>query len=341
MTAPEQPDRQRRRLRPIVITIAAVGAVLIAGVGTAAAGDRGWWGKKHRPRPAVSATPSPSPVGASSSPAQAAETSGSVAPAPATPTGSSAADTGATGIARPPANAGFDYQISQAYTPPTGVEIVSRDHSESPATGKYNICYVNGFQAQPEEASDWQANHDDLLLKQGGSYVVDGDWDEILLDISTSAKRAALTEIMGVWIDQCATKGFQAVEVDNLDSWTRSNDLLTQADAVAYAGLLVTRVHGAGLAIGQKNTVEIASIGRSQIGFDFAIAESCVQYEITDGVPECQGYIDAYGAYVILIEYDGSHFQQACSRYGETLSIVQRDRDVTAPGSSTYVFESC
>jgi hypothetical protein len=33
----------------------------------------------------------------------------------------------------PPAHAGFDYQIGGAYTPPAGVEVVSRDHATLPA----------------------------------------------------------------------------------------------------------------------------------------------------------------------------------------------------------------
>src|SRR5437016_1206970 len=73
--------------------------------------------------------------------------------------------------APPPANAGFDYQIGEPYGPPSGVGVISRDHSASPAAGNYNICYVNGFQAQTEAAGWGKGNHDDLLLKRDGKYV--------------------------------------------------------------------------------------------------------------------------------------------------------------------------
>jgi hypothetical protein len=235
----------------------------------------------------------------------------------------------------PPVNAGFDYQISSPYQPPAGVGIVSRDHGVSPAAGLYNICYVNGYQAQPEEASWWKNTHGDLLLKQNGSIVVDQGWNEMVLDISTPAKRQALATIVDGWMADCATKGYQAVEVDNLDSWSRSQGLLTQAEAIDYATQLAAYAHSKGLAIAQKNTVEIAKAGKSQVGFDFAIAEECADYD------ECQGYTDVYGGRVIVIEYDSGHFAKACAGYGATLSVVLRDRNVTAPGSSSYMFKSC
>jgi Glycoside-hydrolase family GH114 len=350
MTAAPQADARRRRIRNMTIAAAAVGALLVAGVGTASASDRGRWKKHHQPGASASASrsaaakpsasTSSSAAGGASGGASASATTSPAATTTTQPTATSSASN-AAGLTLPPANAQFDYQIGSAYTPPSGVQVVSRDRGASPAAGIYNICYINGFQAQPDELASWKANHDDLLLKSGGSYVVDSGWNEVLLDISTSAKRTALTTIVGGWMDGCASKGFKAVEIDNLDSWTRSKNLLTQAEAVSYATLLATYAHGKGLAIAQKNTVEISKVGKSQIGFDFAIAEQCADYEISSGTPECQGYVDAYGSHVIVIEYDSSHFQQACTKFGATLSIVQRDVDVTAPGSSAYVYKSC
>jgi hypothetical protein len=83
----------------------------------------------------------------------------------------------------PYANAPFDYQIGGDYPPPSGVMIVSRDREGSPAPGLYNICYVNGFQAQPSEESFWLDDHPELVLRDAaGDPVIDADWDEMLLD---------------------------------------------------------------------------------------------------------------------------------------------------------------
>ena len=113
----------------------------------------------------------------------------------------------------PPKNAGFDYQIGGAYTPPSGVKIVSRDHTAEPAEGLYNICYVNAFQTQPGAEGEW----DDLLLKDdNGDVVYDGKWKEAVLDTREADQRKRIAEKVNGWVDDCAAKGFDAVEPDNL-----------------------------------------------------------------------------------------------------------------------------
>ena len=242
----------------------------------------------------------------------------------------------ASSWAPPAANATFDYQIGEAYTPPSGVTVVSRDHDAAAASGLYNVCYVNAFQAQPDAASWWKTNHPDLLLHdKNGNLVIDKDWNEILLDYSTAAKRSALTTIVGGWIDQCASKGFKGLEPDNLDSYTRSKSLLTESQAVAYAASLSSYAHGKGLAVAQKNDADLSTANARAAGFDFAVAEQCADYD------ECGSYTATYGNHVIVIEYSQSKFTKACNSYGSTLSIVLRDVDVTAPGSGSYVFKTC
>ncbi|GIE82566.1 hypothetical protein Aph02nite_85160 [Actinoplanes philippinensis] len=230
----------------------------------------------------------------------------------------------------------FDYQIGGVYTPPAGVTVVSRDSEAAPAAGLYNICYVNAFQAQPGAESWWTANHPELLLRDAaGKLVIDQDWDEVMLDFSTEAKRAALTGVVGGWMDRCATKGFQAVELDNLDSYTRSKGLLNQSQAIAYATSLATRAHARSLAVGQKNSAELSKANARKIGFDFAVAEECADYD------ECDAYTASYGDNVIVIEYSRAGFTKACSAFGSRLSIVLRDVDVTTPGNRSYVHEAC
>ncbi|MFF7368848.1 endo alpha-1,4 polygalactosaminidase [Streptomyces tricolor] len=228
----------------------------------------------------------------------------------------------------PPRHAGFDYQIGGAYPPPEGVRIVSRDRSDSPAPGLYNICYVNAFQAQPAERASWPA---DLLLRDArGEVVIDEDWNEPLLDIGTPAKRARVAERVNRWIDDCADKGYDAVEPDNYDSYTRSHRLLTAADATAFMALLSRHAHARHLAVAQKNTAELAG-QRERAGLDFAVAEECGQYD------ECEVYAEAFDDRVVDIEYTDGGLRAARARWGDRLSIVRRDRDVSRPGSAGYV----
>jgi hypothetical protein len=242
---------------------------------------------------------------------------------------------GAATVVLPPANAKFDYQIGAAYTPPSGVQVVSRDRLASPAPGIYNICYVNAYQTQPDEANWWIAYHNDLLLKNSsGAYVIDSGWDEILLDVSTAAKRTAVANIVNGWIDGCAAKGYKAIEPDNLDSYSRSQGKLSRSNALAYAKLLTAHAHARGLAIAQKNDTSVAASGPGT-GFDFAIAEECGRYD------ECDFFTNAYGNHVIVIEYRSVDFTKACKAWGSQLSVVLRDRLVTAPGSGKYQYNAC
>lgn len=249
--------------------------------------------------------------------------------------------------APPPANATFDYQIGGDYSLPPGVEVVSRDWFIGTAPeDAYAICYVNAYQTQdddpdvdrPDERSNWPR---DLVLTELGE---DPNWGgEYLIDISTAEKRERAADWVEQMIRRCRDKGFEAVELDNLDSWTRFDGTpleghvpFGQEEAVAYAELLVDLAHRNRLAAAQKNTVELPrEVSRGQVGFDFAIAEECGRWR------ECQGYRDVYGDNVIAIEYRTGDFRRTCKEFGAVLSVVLRDVLVTQPGSKTYRYDAC
>lgn len=242
--------------------------------------------------------------------------------------------TGAVEVELPPPDGEFDYQLGEPYDPPMTVQIVSRDRNAPPKPGLYNICYVNGFQVQPDEEDFWLDEHPDLVLRDGmGNPVIDQDWDEMLLDTSTPEKRAALAEIVGGWIAACAVDGFDAIEIDNLDSYSRSQDLLTQDHAVAYMALLSAAAHAEGLAIAQKNSTELLD-RKDEMGTDFAVAEECNTYE------ECDDYIGTYGDAVLMVEYVEADFMTGCEQYPQ-MSIVLRDLELNAPWTPGYVRDAC
>lgn len=228
----------------------------------------------------------------------------------------------AADVVPPPVGTDVDYQLGGATAPAERVGIVVRDRRAEPAAGRYNVCYVNGFQTQPDERGFWrQRKH--LLLRENGRPVVDQAWGEWLLDLRTPAKRRALARIVGRWTARCAADGFDAVEYDNLDSFTRSHRLLRRQHAVAFARLLVRRAHAEGLAAGQKN---LAGFDGSRVGFDFAVAEECGRYD------ECGRYVASYGRRVLVVEYRARDFRRSCRTHGDELAIVLRDRDLTPEG---------
>lgn len=234
-----------------------------------------------------------------------------------------------------PAATVFDYQIGGLYPPAPNVGIVDRDRSQKGVEGRFNICYVNAYQVQPGEVDAWKKDHPTLLLRdRSGGLVMDEEWNEPLLDISTPAKRAELAKIVGIWFAGCAQFGHDAVEPDNLDSYTRSKGLIKQSDTIAFATDLVRQAHTYKMLIGQKNDPEIAP-QLSKSGYDFAIVEECQRYT------ECGAFTDVYGKKVIEIEYDPKSFLAACKARAAKVSLLLRDRDVVAKGKSGYVNKTC
>jgi hypothetical protein len=255
------------------------------------------------------------------------------ASAPAPVPSVSPTSTASAQIALPPAGANPDYQLGGAYDPPDGVAIVARDRTADPAPGLYSICYVNAFQTQPGELADWP---DDLILKDAfGEPVRDPDWpDEAIVDTRDAAAVAA---IVTPWIDACAASAFDAVEFDNLDTYTRTDGTLTRDDNLTVATLLVRAAHDAGLAAGQKNAAEDARLLRDRAGFDFAVTEECAVWD------ECGAYTAVYGDAVIAVEYTDDLPRPFAAMCESDLppSAVLRDRDLTTPGDPAYVFETC
>lgn len=235
-----------------------------------------------------------------------------------------------------PAAAGFDYQLGGAYPPPKGTNLVVRDRTDAPQPGMYSVCYVNGFQTQPGGAEDWP---EQALLREGGRPVADPDWpDEILLDTSTQQKRSVIMGVLGAQIRRCAKDGFAAVELDNLDSFTRSRGLLSLADNAALARDLVGVAHGERLAVGQKNLAEHAGTLRDSAGFDFAVAEECAAYR------ECRELTEAYGQAVVDIEYTDNlprTFTAICADHDTPPATILRDRDLLPEGKPGHVYSSC
>jgi hypothetical protein len=250
------------------------------------------------------------------------------APASSAPTGRPSP---ATSIALPPPGAPFDYQLGGAYAPADGVQLVGRDSTDEPS-GRYDVCYVNGFQTQPQESAAWLRDAPQLLLHRDGRPFVDPGWpDEYLLDVSTPANRAAILQRLTPTLERCAKKGFDAIEIDNLDSWTRSHGAFGIDAAIAMARAYADLAHSLHLAIGQKNGAGHSAQLRREVGFDFAITEECLRYR------ECGDYLAAYGQRVYDIEYDGLD----CAASGRPESVILRDHDLSTPSEDGYVRRSC
>jgi len=243
----------------------------------------------------------------------------------------------------PPVDGGFDYQLGGSYDT-KDVSVVVRDESAQPLAGVYNVCYVNGFQTQPGDGENWLQHRDTAVLRDGhAAAVVDPDWpDEYVLDPSTPAQRQVILDAVGPLIASCADKGFDAVELDNFDTFTRFRDAaaghIEEQGAFELARSYTSLAHAEGLAIGQKNAAEAADRGRHEVGFDFAVAEECAAFS------ECGLYRRAYGPHVLQIEYTDNlpqPFDAVCASPDRAPQLVLRDRDLVARGAAGYAYEQC
>ncbi|GAA1417991.1 endo alpha-1,4 polygalactosaminidase [Agrococcus citreus] len=234
---------------------------------------------------------------------------------------------------------GLDYQLGGASDVGDDVTVVVRDREAPPAGVVLDVCYVNAFQTQPGELEWWSREHPELLLRDAaGDPVADPAWpDERILDSSTPSSRAAIAEIVGEWIDGCARAGFEAVELDNLDAWTRV-DGLSQAGTLALASMLVDRAHAAGLAAAQKNALEAGQAGAAA-GFDLVITEECARFD------ECGAYGALHDRH-LAVEYagalpDGATFAAVCDRPGQPPLMVLRDAGLAPRGDPAHILERC
>ncbi|MEU9169099.1 endo alpha-1,4 polygalactosaminidase [Streptomyces sp. NPDC048420] len=300
------------RRRVLVGLVGLVAALAVTGLGIAAV-RAGSDSRSASPSPTARATTSPGSTG------------------PASGAGSSPSASAAH-VTLPPKHVPWDYQIGGAYPPAAGVRVVSRSYEDAPASGLYNICNINAFQAESDEEQDWPA---DLLLRDAdGKVVHDTDWDEAVLDIRTAAKRERIADRLDTWIDTCAAKGYRAVEPDNYDSFTRFPSYLKAAQAEALMKLLAAHAHAKGLAIAQKNTAELVS-DRASVGLDFAVVEECAEYD------ECGTFADAFDDNVLMVEYTKKGLAKACATWSSTLSVVRRDEEVVPEGADGFLRETC
>ncbi|GGG05651.1 hypothetical protein GCM10007304_19740 [Rhodococcoides trifolii] len=236
-----------------------------------------------------------------------------------------------------PTSGRIDYQLGGSYDPADRVDLVTRDSTATPLSGAYSICYVNGFQTQPGDADRWSP---DLFVRDAaGEPVTDPNWpDEFVLDPSTPEKRGQILDVIGGVIDGCRATGFDAVEIDNLDTYTRFPEMIDRQAALDLAGSYAERAHRAGLAIGQKNSADDAEYLQQTIGFDFATSEECVFFD------ECASYADVYGDQVIDVEYTDAlrgSVDDVCASPNRITMTVVRDRNLEAAGDPDYFYRAC
>lgn len=198
----------------------------------------------------------------------------------------------------------------------TSAATVARLHAE----GKRVICYFNAGGWE-----DWRPDQGDFPKSVIGEPL--DDWPgERWLDIR---QVDLLLPIMIARIEECAAKGFDAIDPDNLDGWQAGTGFaLEPAHTLTYLRALSEVAHSRGLAIGLKNAVEL--IPEAEPLVEFAVNEECLAYA------ECVAYepMLAAGKAVFHVEYTG-RIADICARVPAGFSTVRKRVELDA------WFQSC
>ncbi len=167
----------------------------------------------------------------------------------------------------------------------TSSHVVDRIH----ARGRHAVCYI--------DAGSWESyrpdadRYPDSMLGK----AVDGWPQERWVDIRQLTN---LKPIIRDRVEQCAAKGFDAVEYDWADSYDQSTGFaISRSDSLRYDRWLASIAHAHGMSVGLKNA---GGLVKTLVGqFDFSVTEQCFQYH------ECglyRPFLDA-GKTVFDIEY--------------------------------------
>lgn len=240
---------------------------------------------------------------------------------------------GGDAVEAPPAGAGLDYQLGGSYPPPDGVGTVVRQYDDDPEPGLYSVCYVNAFQTEaepdgPDGADSWPAE----VVWDAEDPMWPGEHP---IDLSTPQLRDLAAAFVTERLQRCAEAGFDAVELDNLDTYERYPGApWDRDDTIAYATSLVRVATGLGLAVGQKNTTDLLDAA-PEIGFTFAVVEECGEFD------ECEAFAAGYGDHVLAVEYTATGLAAACVALDGAASVVRRDLDLVEPGEPGYLRATC
>jgi hypothetical protein len=204
--------------------------------------------------------------------------------------GGTAGDTSAQSAALPkpvvcgschrlPLQESWDIQLSDTPEAPyPDVGLIELDGFDTPAAtvaalhrsraGRVVVCYI--------DAGTWESWRPDakqypksLLGKPYASWPGER-W------VNITQYRGPLGTILQARVQMCRSKGFDAVDFDNVDEYTVDSGFkLTGADQLAYDTFLANLAHRAGMLVALKNDPD--QIPQLLPYFDFAVDEQCYQ----------------------------------------------------------------
>lgn len=235
----------------------------------------------------ASATPTASP---STSPSASPSPSPSASPSPSPSASPSASPSGSGGLPGPTPCAGcwhpalqtsWNWVLAKVPTAPyrsvqmydvDGFDAAASDVTAMHNAGMKVVCYISAgtYENWRPDASSFPA----AIIGSGVSGWAGENW----LDVRDVQKaNSALASIMGKRLDMCHTKGFDAVEFDNVDGYANPSGFpLTSGDQAYYNVFLANAAHQRGMSAVLKN--DLGQVTQLLPYFDMALNEQCNQY---------------------------------------------------------------
>jgi len=197
-------------------------------------------------------------------------------------------------------------------------ELVAELHGQ----GKKVIAYISVGSVE-----NWRSDAADFPVS-----IIGNDYDgwegEKFLDIRDID---ALAPIMRTRLDMIKEKGFDAVEPDNIDSYTNNTGFdITEQDVINYCKWLADEAHSRGLSIGQKNATELSS--QLVDSFDWILLEDAFAENFQE---EAQIYITKNKA-VFATEYtdrisENDFLNTICSQASNLkYTAILKERDLNS-----------
>ena len=317
--------------------------------------DHANWGGAALMECNVSGKPAPTPVPAPIAPTPPAPIAPTppapIAPTPPTPIAPTPSPIGDSKIKLPPiGKVGWDWQIGassdSAIKVASDVKLIDVDGFTTSAAkvaelkkqGLYTVCYINAGSWQPDypDARDYP---DYLKIQQ------DPDWPaEYFLDVTDVFKpNSVLARILIERMKMCKTKGFDALEPDNLqnDENVRGGRITTQQQ-IDFNGWIADQAHQQGLAVFQKNGPDKVLLkdrtGKMMVEkFDGILNEECQQYGECGPLAE---YVKR-GKLALNVEYRSGATLNCTLMNQLGINAIKKDLNLAGATASGYKRETC
>ena len=235
------------------------------------------------------------------------------------------------GFTQFPAGLTWDWQLDSPRDLTRDVDVLALDYEDLSAReiaglkarGVRTICYVS-IGTWEDWRDDASAFPPEVIGKPLPEWPGERYIDMRRLDV--------IVPIMAARFAQCADKGFDAIEPDNMGAY--DNDTGFEMDGevlIAYMRALIREAHDLGLAMGQKNAIEMVPALAGVM--DFMINEECHRYRECDALSH---YI-ALDKAVFNAEYTDTDvdFAAACAKSREVgISSIMKTRDLDRTGQA-------